>query len=128
MTPNFDLTVALAIIFIFILIRLLWFRELNKPSPPVGVISGTTKDVTGTIVPGVTVTLYAADQITEIAVTTSDATGKYVLPAEAMGAYHITGYLANADGTWLQADQDVTLATPTLTVDLSLVKTTTAGC
>ena len=107
------------IVLIVTLIRLL-FPELFKPTPPTGVISGGL-EYNGAPVVDATVTLYTADQSTEIAVVTSGADGSYTLPEEANGTYHVTAILQNADGTWLQADQDVVIDSPAVRVDLTLV-------
>jgi hypothetical protein len=111
----------IAIVFIIVLLKMLC-PELFKPTPPTGVISGGLT-YNGAPVVDAAITLYEADQITEIAVVTSDTNGKYVLPAEANGTYHITAILQNTDGTWLQADQDVVIDAPTVNVDLTLVNT-----
>ena len=100
------------IVIMFIVLLVLLFRVLTRPPPPTGLISGGLTDVSGAPVAGATVTLYAADKITEIAIVTSDATGKYTLPAEPLGDYHITAILNNTDGTWLQATRTLPFQHP----------------
>jgi hypothetical protein len=112
----------LVVVPIIILIRLL-FPELFKPAPTTGVISGALTTATDAPVADATVTLYNADATQEIAVITSGADGKYSLPAEAMGPYHITAVLQNPDGTWLQADKDIELNTLAMSVDLAMERT-----
>jgi hypothetical protein len=66
-------------IMVIVLMRLL-FPELFMPEPPTGVIGGGLT-YNGAPVADATVTLYSPDMVTEVAVVTSGADGKYVLPA-----------------------------------------------
>ena len=117
--------IFVAIVLIVVLLKML-YPELFKPTPPTGVISGGL-EYNGAPVVDATVTLYTSDQSTEIAVVTSGTDGRYTLPEEANGTYHVTAILQNMDGTWLQADQDVVIDSPAVRVDLTLVNTTNKG-
>jgi hypothetical protein len=114
-----------AAVLVLILIRLL-FPELFRPQPASGVVSGGLT-YNGTPVPNATVTLYTPDKLTEVAIATSGQDGKYTLPEVAAGNYHETAVLKNADGTWFQADKDITVDAPTITVDLIMERTTTSN-
>ena len=118
--------IIIPVIAVLILLRLL-YPELFKPEPPTGVISGILTQVSGSAVAGATVTLYTPDLLTEIAIVTSGADGAYELPAEAMGEYHITAIFKNTDGTWLQADREITLDSTAMVVDLIMESTTITG-
>lgn len=116
--PNLTMFfIMVYVLIVYIIARLC--PDLNEPAPQTGVISGGLT-YNGAPVAGATVTLYNPDG-TEAAVVTSDAEGKYALPAMAVGQYHLTAILKNPDGTWLQADQDVVIEEATLVVDLVLV-------
>jgi hypothetical protein len=110
--------ILLYIISVITLLRLL-FPELFKPIPPNGVVSGGLQ-YNNAPVADATVTLYQADKITEVAVATSGADGKYTLPAEPFGSYHVTALLLNADATWLQGDQDIVIDGPVVSTDLTM--------
>jgi len=112
----------ISVLFVMVMMEML-FPELFKPAPATGVISGglTTRD--GARVDAATVTLYSADKLTEIAVVASDANGMYTLPEEAMGPYHITAIKKNADGSWLQADMDITINAIAMSADLTMDRT-----
>ena len=111
-----------AAIAVLVLLRML-FPELFRPAPASGVISGGMS-YSDAPVANATVTLYTPDKLTEVAIATSGADGKYTLAEVAAGNYHITAILRNADGTWLQADKDVVIDAPTVTVDLIMERTT----
>jgi hypothetical protein len=114
--------ILLYIISVITLLKML-YPELFKPVVPTGVVSGGLQ-YNNAPVADATVTLYQTDKITEVAVATSAADGTYTLPAEPFGNYHVTCILLNADSTWLQGDQDITIDGSTLTTDLTLVNTT----
>jgi hypothetical protein len=111
-----------AVFIVLVLMRLL-FPELFRPAPASGVVSGSLS-YSNAPVAGATVTLYTPDMQTEVAIATADSNGAYTLPEVAAGNYHVTAVLRNADGTWLQADKDITVDAPTVTVDLTMDRTT----
>jgi len=106
-------------IYIILTIKVL-FPELNKPAPCV-VSGGCTAD--GIAVAGATVSAYNTGG-DEVSVVITDASGAYTLAPLTPGQYHVTAILRNPDGSWLQADQDVTVEGLTMVADLSLVKIT----
>ena len=114
--------ILLSVLMVTVLMKML-FPGLFRPIPPTGIISGKLTYASAPVA-NAHVTLYTPDKLNEVAVATSDVNGNFSLPEEANGPYHVTAILMNPDGTWIQADKDITIDAPTVTVDLTLERTT----